>query len=329
MNASTNVFQDRTHSQDKKISLSFVGDKLGLLIVFAVICVILSFLSPVFLKQQNLVNILLSASLVGVVSSGMTFVILSAGIDLSVGSVVALAGTTVAMLVNQGLAPAPAIMLTLLVGCCFGAINGFFITTIGVNPLITTLGTMMVFRGAAYIVSGGSAVYIQNEAFYKIGTGCLFGIQNPILVLIATFLVFYIILTKTVFGRNLYVIGGNKEAARLCGVTIRRYSYAIYIISGLMATLSGIILAGRMTSGQPTAASGLELDVVTAVVLGGTALTGGEGSMAGTILGVMIMTVFRNGLLLLNVDAFYQYIASGMLLLAAVTFDQLRHRKKD
>ena len=303
-----------------------LSDKIGLIVVVILISLGLSILRPVFLTRANILNVLLSASTIGIVASGITIVILAGGLDLSVGSLVALSGTIVAVLLNAGLSPVVAIILTFFIGIILGGVNGFFVTHIGVNSLITTLSTMMVYRGAAYLVSGGSAVYIKNKAFINFGTGNLFGIPNPVYLLILAFLVFFLILSKTIFGRNIYVIGGNSEAARLCGVKTRMYSYLIYIISGFMATLSGIILAGRMTSGQPTSANGLELDAVTAVVLGGAALSGGEGSMVGTILGGLKLSIFRNGLLLLNVDAFYQYIASGLLLLFAVTFDKLRHR---
>lgn len=310
-------------SSVKKI---FGGEKIGLVVILGLLVAGMTVIKPVFLSPQNLINILLSASTNGIVASGVTYVILSGGLDLSVGSVVALSGTAVAMLINTGMNSVFAIVLTLLIASLLGMINGFFITTIKVNALITTLGTMMVYRGLAYIISNGSAVYIKNKEFYSIGMGKVFGIPNPVIILIFVFIIFSVILSRTVFGRNLYVIGGNKEAARLTGININLYSYIIYVSSSVMAALSGIILAGRMTSGQPTAASGLELDAVTAVVLGGAALTGGIGSMSGTILGVLILTVFRNGLLLLNVDAFYQYIASGSLLLIAVTIDRVRNR---
>jgi ribose/xylose/arabinose/galactoside ABC-type transport system permease subunit len=304
-----------------------ISDKIGLISVLLILFIGLSIMQPAFTTSMNLMNILLSASTVGIVACGVTFVILAGGLDLSVGSITALSGTTVAILINTGMPLLLAVLLAFLVGAALGGLNGFFITNIGVNPLITTLGTMMVYRGFAFIVSGGTAVYILNDNFIKIGTGRIASIPNPVIVMIFTFLVFMLILSKTLFGRNLFVIGGNREAARLCGINTKFYSYAIYIISSLMATLSGVILAGRMTSGQPTSSNGLELDAVTAVVLGGAALTGGEGSMMGTILGVIILSVFRNGLLLFGVDAFYQYVASGALLLFAVTLDQLRHRK--
>ncbi|MFP4377227.1 MAG: ABC transporter permease [Spirochaetales bacterium] len=317
-----------TRPQSLTTERRFGGEQVGLIAILVLLVVALATLQPVFLSGRNLMNILLSASMNGIVAAGVTYVILSGGLDLSVGSVVALSGTCVAMLSNAGLPPSIAIIATLLIGIFVGFVNAVFITAIGVNPLITTLGTMMAYRGLAFIISDGSAVYIGNSSLYWVGVGRVFGIPVPVIVLALVFFVFWLILSKTVFGRNLYVIGGNREAARLSGVNISIYSYIIYIISAAMAALSGIILAGRMTSGQPTAADGLELDVVTAVVLGGAALSGGVGTMVGTILGVLILTVFRNGLLLLNVDAFYQYVASGLLLLTAVTIDQLRSRRK-
>jgi len=304
-----------------------IADKIGLVLVLIIISGVLSILSPAFLTKTNLLNVLLSASTIGIVASGMTLVILSGGLDLSVGSMVALSGSLIAVLLNYGISLPVACVITLLLGVVLGGINSFFITKLSINALITTLGTMMIYRGAAYLVAGGSAVYINNDAFIVLGTGTFFSVPNPVIVLIVTFLVFYFALSKTVFGRNVYVIGGNKEAARLCGININKYSLLIYIVSAVMSVIAGVILAGRMTSGQPTAANGLEMDVITAVILGGVAMSGGSGSMVGTILGVLILSVFRNGLLLLNVDSFYQYIASGSLLLFAVAFDQIRNKK--
>jgi ribose transport system permease protein len=311
-----------------KLRMAIRSDKLGLVIALVILCVVLTYLSPVFLTANNFLNILLSASLVGIIAAATTLVILSGGLDLSVASNVALQGVLAAVLIKSGMSPALAILLTLASGIVTGVINAFFITEIGINPLITTLGTQQVFRGLGYLVSGGSAVYIQNDAFNNIGIKSFFGIPNPVIYLIIIFIIFYIILTKTSFGRNIYVIGGNKEAARLSGINTRAYSYAIYIISGLMAAFGGIVLAARMTSGQPTAANGLDMDAITGVILGGAALSGGVGTMTGTILGVIIMTTFRNGLLLLNVNSFYQYIASGLLLLFAVSFDYIRNMKR-
>jgi ribose transport system permease protein len=324
-----NINTEKSINKDFSTMRMFLrSDKLGLVIALCVLCGVLTYLSPVFLSTQNLLNILLSASLVGTIAAAATFVILSGGLDLSVASNVALQGVFAAVLIKAGVSPAITILLTLSSGIVTGVINAFFITEIGINPLITTLGTQQVFRGLAYIISGGSAVYIQNETFTNIGIKSFLGIPNPVIYLIVIFIVFYIVLTKTRFGRNIYVIGGNKEAARLSGINTRKYSYVIYIISGLMAAFGGIVLAARMTSGQPTAAIGLELDAITGVILGGAALNGGVGTMLGTALGVIIMTTFRNGLILLNVNAFYQYIASGLLLLFAVSFDYIRSRKK-
>lgn len=318
-----------TSNDFNQIKMFVRSDKFGLIIALMILCIILSFMSPVFLSTQNLLNILLSASLVGTIASAATLVILSGGLDLSVASNVALQGVLSAVLIQAGLSPIVAVILTLISGILTGVINAFFITDVGINPLITTLGTQQVYRGLAYIVSGGSAVYIQNDVFNSIGNKTTLGIPNPVIYLIIIFIVFSVVLAKTRFGRVVYVIGGNKETARLSGINTKFYSYSIYIISGLMSAFGGIVLAARMTSGQPTAANGLDLDAITGVILGGAALSGGVGTMLGTVLGVIIMSTFRNGLLLLNVNAFYQYIASGLLLLFAVSFDLLRNRKKN
>jgi len=306
------------------------SDKIGLIVVMVFLCIVLTMIThdKIFATKDNFINILLNASLVGTVAAGETVVLLSGGMDLSIATNIAFQGSLVAVLITRGMQPAFAIILTLLCGIFTGAINAFFISEIKVPPFITTLGTQQVFKGLGFLVSGGSAVYIQNQKFCRIGSGKLFGIPNPVIQLLIVFLVIAVLLNKTVIGRTIYVIGGNEKAARLSGIKTRRYNYFIYMLSGFCAALGGIVLAARMTSGQPTAAVGVDMQAITGAVLGGTALTGGVGGIGGTLLGVLIMSIFQNGLLLLNVNSFYQYIANGLLLLFAVTFDALRTKYK-
>jgi L-arabinose transport system permease protein len=215
----------------------------------------------------------------------------------------------------------------ILAGGAVGLVNGTLIAKAGINALIVTLGMLQIVRGLGFLVSGGSAVSIADERFYALGVNSLFGVPNPVWITIACFVVFAILLNKTVFGRHTLAIGGNRLAARLAGVPVDRVKILIFTIQGLIAGFAGVIMASRMTSGQPKSAEGLALDVISACVLGGVSLSGGVGTMTGTIVGVLIMGTVQNSMNLLNVPTFYQYVARGMILLAAVGFDSWKRRR--
>ncbi|MGI9860811.1 ribose ABC transporter permease [Moorella naiadis] len=302
-------------------------EQMGILIAVILLWVILAFIAPHFLSWQNIINIGLSISYVGVVAAAQTIVLIAGGFDLSVGSTAALAGIVAVLTMNASHNIIIAIIGGLLVGMAGGLFNGLSITKLKINALITTLATMSVLRGIAFLVSGGSAIGVLDREFYGLGIGQTLGIPNPVIILVLIFIAFHVLLNYTRFGRELYVVGGNPEAARLSGINVDKYRVRVFIISGAMAALTGIILASRMTSGQPTSGQGLEMDSITAAILGGTALAGGQGRMIGTVFGMILMGTVDNGLNLLNVPAFYQYIARGLLLLFGVAIDQLRARR--
>jgi ribose transport system permease protein len=301
------------------------GESLGLLAIYALLIVALSLLSPYFLSVNNFLNILVAVSTIGLIAVGMTMVIISGGIDLSVGSVVALAGVCVAQLSHRMPIGAAAVM-ALLVGLLVGLFNGMAITRVGINPLIATLGTLSIARGLSFVFSGGLTQSIEDEGFSFLGQGYVGGIPFQVLVMALLFLIAAWVMKSTVFGRSIYAIGGNPHASRLAGLPVSRLQTMVYLLSGLCAALGGVFLASQLSAGAPAAAAGIELSVIAAVILGGTSLSGGKGTIGGTLLGVLIMGTLNNGLTLLNVSSYYQDVARGVVLLLAVGLDQLRMR---
>ena len=296
------------------------------LIVFSII---ISFLSDRFMTGSNVFNILRQTSINAIIAVGMTFVILTSGIDLSVGSTFAFSGAVAAFLVGSGYNAIIALIAGLAVGCLIGLANGFIITKGKLQPFIVTLATMTIFRGATLVFTDGKPISAGYEAnadmFASIGNGYTFGVPNPILIMILVVAVGYFILRHTTFGRYVYAIGGNEEAAKLSGINVHRVKLFVYGISGLLAALAGIIITARLSSAQPTAGSGYELDAIAAVVLGGTSLAGGIGSIPGTIVGALIIGILNNALNLLNVSSYYQLLVKGLVILIAVLLD---HKEK-
>lgn len=304
-------------------------EELGLLLVYFLLFAVLSWLAwPYFLKVRNLLNILVAVSTIGIISVAMTMVIVSGGIDLSIGSVVALTGVIIAQLAPHVSMPL-AVGLALLAGAAVGALNGAAITFARINPLIATLGTLSIIRGLAFAFSGGLTQTIPDRSFHFLGRGFVFGIPFPAIVMIVLFALTAWVMRWAVFGRNIYAIGGNAQASRLAGLPVNGLRMTVYILSGTSAALGGVFLASQLGAAAPQAAQGLELSVIAAVILGGTSLAGGKGSIWGTLLGVLIMGTLNNGLTLLNVSSYYQDVARGAVLLAAVGLDQLRQSWSD
>ncbi|KPF61038.1 L-arabinose transporter permease [beta proteobacterium AAP51] len=293
---------------------------------YALLFVVLSLTVENFFSAANIAGLLLSVAQIGMVACTMMLCLASRDFDLSVGSTVALAGVLGAIVLEQTGSLGLAIGGGLLAGALIGAGNGVLIAYLRVNALIATLATMLMVRGLAFITSEGQAVGISNESFIALGDTALFGLRLPIWVAVGCFVVFGVLLNHTVFGRNTLAIGGNPEAARLAGVRVERLRVWIFMLQGMVAALAGIILASRITSGQPNAAMGFELDVISACVLGGVSLMGGRARIFGVVIGVLIMGTVENVMNLLNVDAFYQYLVRGLILLAAVLLDQLQSR---
>ncbi len=300
----------------------------GLLVAFAVICTILSLLSPAFLTAQNAINVLRQISINAVLAIGVTYVILTGGIDLSLGSVVALTGVLAATFAHPGVHPLiVSITAGLLGGVFIGAVNGWVITRFRVAPFIVTLGMMTIARGAALMVSKGRPVSNLSASFNFIGNGSLLGIPVPIIILAGVFLVSYFLLRKTTLGRYIYAVGGNEEAARASGINTHRIKVVCYSICAGLAGLAGIVQASRITTGQPNAGISYELDAIAAVVIGGTSLSGGIGSVTGTLLGALLIGTLNNGLDLLNVSSYYQQVIKGVIIIGAVVLDREKAEK--
>lgn len=281
-----------------------------------------------FVSSRNILNILRQVSIVGICAVGMTGVILTGGMDLSVGSVIGVSVVTTASLMVAGVNPFIASMASLLIGVVIGAANAVFINEVGIPPLITTLATMITLRGVAYTITGGLPVFGFPESFSVLGQGHIWIIPIPVIIMVAAFGFGYMLLNRMRFGRHVYGIGGNEEATRLSGVNVKRVKYTLYMLEGLLAALAGVVLLSRVNSGQPRAGTGYEFDIITAVLLGGVSIFGGVGRITGVIIGVVLMGVLSNGMILLNVDEYTQQIVKGLVLLSAVGFDQLTKRKK-
>jgi L-arabinose transport system permease protein len=297
-------------------------DRAGMLVVLALLFIGCSLFVENFFSLANMRGLALAVSMTGMVACTMLFCLASGDFDLSIGSVVACAGVIAAVVMNQTASITAGVAVALAFGAVVGATNGFVVARLGINALITTLATMQIVRGLGFIVSGGSAVGIGQDGFFALGNSTLLGIPTPVWITAACFTVFGFVLNRTVFGRDTLAVGGNPEAAHLAGIAVARVKILIFTAQGTMAAFAGIVLASRVTSGQPNTSLGFELEVISACVLGGVSLTGGVGSMAFVIAGVLIMGIVQNAMNLLNVPTFYQYVARGLILLAAVLFDR-------
>lgn len=293
---------------------------------YGLLFVVLAFTVENFFSTANVIGLLLSVAQIGMVACTMMLCLASRDFDLSVGSTIAFAGVLGAMVLERTGSVGLAIGGGLLAGALIGAGNGVLIAYLRVNALIATLATMLMVRGLAFIVSKGQAVGIADEGFISFGDTTFLNLPLPIWMTALCFLVFGVLLNHTVFGRNTLAIGGNPEAARLAGVKVEQLRVWIFLLQGVVTALAGLILSARITSGQPNAATGFELDVISACVLGGVSLQGGKARIFGVVIGVLIMGTVENVMNLLNVDAFYQYLVRGLILLAAVLLDQLKTR---
>lgn len=303
-----------------------VWDSAGMLLICVLMFIGCAIFVPNFASTTNMNGLALAITTIGLLSCTMLFCLASGHFDLSIGSVVACSGVLAAVVMNKTGSIGAGIAAGLALGFLVGLFNGVIIAKLKINALITTLATMQIVRGLGYIISDGKAVGISKEGFFVLGVAQFAGIPVPVWLMIATFALFGFLMQKTVFGRNTLALGGNEEAARLAGINVDRLKIAIFAIQGAMAGFAGIVLASRMTSGQPMTSQGLELEVISACVLGGVSLTGGIGTIVAVISGVLIMGAMQNAMNLLNVPAFWQYVARGAILLAAVLFDRFKQR---
>lgn len=301
----------------------------GLLIALGAIIVIFSVLTGnKYFTRDNIINILISSSIVGMVAIGECYLIITGHIDLSPGSVAAFSGVFVALLLDANIPFLLAILIVVITGLGIGYINSLLVNKLKLEAFIATLATMSIFRGLAYIICNGKAVFITNKSFLYLGAGRIAGIPIPVIIFLIAFSVFSVVLSRTQFGRQVYMVGGNAVAARLAGINAQKVRTKLYMMASGFAALGGCILTARMSSGQPMASNGLEFDAVTAVVLGGTAMSGGVGTMGGVLIGLFILQGFNNGLMMMNVPSFWQTVSRGMLLVVALSFDYLRNLKE-
>ncbi|GBU09769.1 carbohydrate ABC transport system permease [Gammaproteobacteria bacterium] len=293
----------------------------GILIGLIALLIFFSFKSPYFFTQDNLMNILLQVSIIAIAAFGMTYVLLLGEIDLSIGSIIAMVGTLAALSLSHELSLFSVIPLAILAALLLGMMNGLLSASLGIPSFIVTVATMGIFRGISSIFLDGASISIEHEGFIAIGNGEWFSIPIPIWIMIALLLVNHFILSKTVFGRKIYLTGGNKEAAIYSGIKVISLKIKVFMVMAAMAGTSGLILASRLNSAQANAGIGYELDAIAAAVLGGTSLSGGYGTVIGTFIGAIIIGVINNGMNLLNVPYFYQLIVKGVVILIAVYID--------
>ncbi|MBW6394654.1 ribose ABC transporter permease [Thermus sp. SYSU G05001] len=300
----------------------------GLVVALVALILLLSILSPAFLTVSNLVNVLRQVAVNAILAMGMTVVIIKGGIDLSVGSLLALCGAIAAGLASAGFPVPLSMAIGLVLAVMAGGAQGLLIAYAGLPPFIVTLAGLTVFRGLTLVYTNGSPITGLPDTFLVLGAGELLGIPAPIWVMAMFFASTHFLLRWTALGRALYAIGGNEEAARLSGVPVMRVKVFAYAFSGLASGLAALVLTGRLNSAQPTAGSGFELDAIAATVVGGASLAGGRGNAWGTVLGALIIGILNNGMNLLNVSSFYQLIVKGLVILGALLFDQLVVRRK-
>ena len=311
----------------KPSALATFFDKAGMLVVLAILFIGCSLFVENFFSLVNMKGLALAVSMTGMVACTMLFCLAAGDFDLSIGSVVACAGVLAAVVMNKTGSITLGVLAGLGAGALVGWFNGYIVARLRINALITTLATMQIVRGFGFIISDGKAVGIGQEDFFSLGNSAILGIPTPVWITIVCFAIFGFILNRTVFGRDTLTVGGNSEAAHLAGIAVDRVKILIFTAQGMMAAFAGIVLSSRITSGQPNTSQGFELEVISACVLGGVSLTGGVGSMAFVIAGVLIMGIVQNAMNLMNVPTFYQYVARGLILLAAVLFDRWKRRK--
>ncbi|HZC83012.1 MAG TPA: ABC transporter permease [Rubrobacter sp.] len=308
--------------------LSGVISQLAAAGALIVVFVFLSIASPVFLTADNLYNIGVQTSYTAVIAIGVTLVIITAGIDLSVGSVAALSGVVgVVLMAKAGVPVVLAILGGILVGAACGLVNGLLVSVAGLNPFIATLGMLSVARGMVYIPTNAKSVFGVPDSFRLLGQGVIGSIPIPIIVVAVVAVAGYVVLARTKLGRYAYAMGSNREAARLSGIPIRRYLTVVYVISGALAGFGGMIASSQVASGQPNFGIGLELDAIAAAVIGGASLFGGQGTVVGTLIGAFLIALIRNGSVLLDVNIYYQQVIIGVVIWIAVLWDQYRRRR--
>lgn len=324
MGTTTEVIEEH---KPKHFHIKSFMKKYNLFFIFIGFLIIGSIMSDNFLTVQNILNVLQQSAFVGIVSIGMTFVILVAGIDLSVGAVLALSGMLVSIMLTNGMNPALAILITVIAGAFMGFVSGFISTKFKVPAFIATLAMMVSSRGFALLTTDGEPIYDLPPVFTALGDS-MGNIPIPAIIWIVLTIIALVVLKYTTFGRKLFAVGGNAESARLSGIAVEKYITTTFVLSGTMSAIAGILMSAWLTVGQPTAGTGLELDAIAAVVIGGTSLAGGKGGIGGTFIGVLIMSMIVNIFNLLGLSSYYQSIFMGAIIVAALIMNQLITNKK-
>lgn len=304
--------------------LRWLKRNMGALIALVFMCVLLSVTTESFLVSTNILSTLRNVCVNCLIAFGITCVLISGGIDLSVGSVAAASGVAAVQLANAEFPLLVCVLAALCLGAIVGLINGTVVSNTDLPPFIVTLAMQITVRGVSYILTGGQPSQCTNENFNRLGSGNLFGLPIPVLIVVIAMIILFFIMNRTQFGRHVYAVGGNREAAKYAGVNVKWVQIRVFMISGVMAALAGIVLAARLYSGQPNVGEGFERDAIAASVLGGTSMGGGVGTLGGTVIGVLIIGVLNNGMNLLRIDTYWQYVVKGLVILGAVYIDYVK-----
>lgn len=324
----TEVINHSFSARVKKGITTYFKENLAILVAFMILCVGLSIATPAFFTKDNILNVLRQVATNSNLAIGLTMAIIIGGIDLSVGAVLAFSGLLCASFISDGMNLGLAVLLAFTLGALFGLLNGLIIAYTNMPPFVVTLATQNIARGIVNVYANGQPISARDPVFNFLGVGYFLGIPLPVIYSFVLLAVMILILGRSKFGRQLYAVGGNEEAARFSGINIKKVKIIVYTLCGALASFSGIILAARMYSGQPTAGDGFELDAIAASVLGGVSFSGGVGKLGGTIIGVLVLGVLTNGLNLLNINSFWQYIIKGIIILLAVYLDILKKRRE-
>ena len=324
----TEVINHSFSARVKKGITTYFKENLAILVAFIILCVGLSIATPAFFTKDNILNVLRQVATNSNLAIGLTMAIIIGGIDLSVGAILAFSGLLCASFISDGMNLGLAVLLSFTLGALFGLLNGLIIAYTNMPPFVVTLATQNIARGIVNVYANGQPISARNPVFNFLGVGYFLGIPLPVIYSFVLLAVMILILGRSKFGRQLYAVGGNEEAARFSGINIKKVKIIVYTLCGALASFSGIILAARMYSGQPTAGDGFELDAIAASVLGGVSFSGGVGKLGGTIIGVLVLGVLTNGLNLLNINSFWQYIIKGIIILLAVYLDILKKRRE-
>lgn len=301
--------------------------EMGILGPLIIICIIAEVSNPVFLGPSNIIDLLRSISFTCIVAVGATFILIGGGLDLSVGSVIGLSGMIVGGCLVAGIPIIPSILISLFVGAVIGFINGFIVVKFHIPPMIVTLGMMYIARGIVYVISKGRSFSPFPDAFNQLGQGTLLGVPYSVYIAFVVLLIGYFLLNHTTFGRSIYAVGGNEEAARVSGINIGKVKILTYCITSFLCGMTGILMAARLSSAQANAGTGWEMTIIAAVIIGGTSMFGGSGSVIGSLIGASIMTVLTNAMVLMNVSIYWQNIVVGAIIIFAVGVDTYRRNK--